>query len=158
MIKIETSRELKMKNVLSLRKKMTAEEIDLELIKIDTYIMEKSLIKKGPVVTATFSVENINTVPLIDMEIMVPLNQPVENEKGYKLKKEFYLKDALYSRYKGKPDFLQYTYNDIDIYMQVNGLIPITTAYNVNLKDVKPWDSLEEMEVDIYVGINPNRL
>ena len=39
-----------------------------------------------------------------------------------------------------------------------NGLLPITTGYNVNIKELKQGDSMDDMEMDIYIGVNPNIL
>jgi len=39
-----------------------------------------------------------------------------------------------------------------------NGLRQITAAYNVNVRELKPGDSLEEMVVHVYIGVDPSTL
>ncbi|MBN2617303.1 MAG: hypothetical protein JXR64_03200 [Spirochaetales bacterium] len=46
----------------------------------------------------------------------------------------------------------------MNIYIQVNGLQPITTGYNISVKDHTHGISIDKMEIDIYLGVNPNKL
>ena len=48
--------------------------------------------------------------------------------------------------------------NELNNYIVSNGLVPITTGYNVTVKEAKDPSEIDSMEVDIYVGISPNKL
>jgi len=155
---IETGKELRLENVLSLRKKMTQPEIQQEMMKIGQYFQEKGIKKNGPVVTATFAVEQVEGQPLLDMEILVPMDKQVDLDGEYRLKKVFHLVNAVYARHEGNPNFLQTTLNEMVKYSKDQGLRQITAAYNVNVRELKPGDSLEEMVVDVYIGVDPSTL
>ena len=92
------------------------------------------------------------------MEILVPMDKPIELSGEYKLKKVFHLVNAVYARHIGNPNLLQNTYNNMMQYINENELSPITSGYNVNVKELQQGDSMDEMIVDIYIGVNPSVL
>ncbi len=63
MLLIEEGKELKMENVLSLRKKMRQADVQQEMLKIGEFLKKNNIKKNGPIVTATFSVEVENKDP-----------------------------------------------------------------------------------------------
>jgi effector-binding domain-containing protein len=150
--------EFRLQNVISLRKKMTQQEMALEMKKLSEYVKEKGADKNGPVITATFGVEQKGFDQLLDMEILVPLNKDIASEKEYKLKKDFYLTNALKITHVGNPMTLQNTYNDLNRYIQEKCVQPITVAYTVMVNDVMDSFKMDEAVMDIYVGVNPNNI
>ncbi|MGH4119267.1 hypothetical protein [Clostridium sp.] len=52
--------ELKLNNLISLRKKITQQDMAVEIQKLGQLINEKSAQKLGPLITATFSIEQNN--------------------------------------------------------------------------------------------------
>ncbi|SHI07945.1 hypothetical protein SAMN02745207_04259, partial [Clostridium grantii DSM 8605] len=74
------------------------------------------------------------------------------------LKKEFKLVNALYVRHEGNPILMQNTYNELNQYIQSNNLQPITSAYNVAVNEVNDPSKLDEAVIDIYIGVNPNKI
>jgi effector-binding domain-containing protein len=155
---VEQGRELRLENVLSLRKKIAQSEINNEMIKIGKWLNDNGLKKSGPVVTATFAVETVNSQQILDMEILIPIDKPFESSGEYQLKKVFHLVNAVYAQHKSNPASLQNTYNEMIAHMQDNKLQQITAAYNVNVSEMQLGQSLDEMIVDVYIGINPSVL
>ncbi|MBM7615048.1 DUF5085 family protein [Alkaliphilus hydrothermalis] len=135
MINIETGKELKLENVLSLRKKMTEMDVHQEMVKIGKFIEDNGIVKTGPVITATFTVEQANGQQLLDMEILVPINKKIGNIGGYKTKDIFHLVNAIYARHHGNPNLLQNVYQEMIGYMQRNNLQQITPGYNAGPGD-----------------------
>lgn len=148
--------ELKLQNMISLRKKMTQQEMSLEIKKLGEYIKEIGAEKNGPAITATFAIEQSNCGQVVDMEILIPLNKEIDLNREYKFKKEFYLTNALKITHFGNPAFLQNTYNELTRYIQEKCIQPITVAYNVTIKDATNISKMNEAITDIYVGVNPN--
>lgn len=135
---IEKRKELRIENLLSLRKKMTQAEVNTEMMKIGKMFEEKGIKKNGPVITATFAIETIGGQPLLDMEILVPMDKNVELTGEYRAKELFHMVNAVYARHKGNPATLQNTYNEMMAFIQQNNLQQITAGYNVNVKDMLP--------------------
>jgi effector-binding domain-containing protein len=158
MIAIERNKSIKFDNLLSIRKKMTQQEINIVLTKIGNLLEEKGIKKNGPIISATFSVEMVEGQPLLDMEILVPLDKKVELPEGYKFKELFNLNHAVYARHIGNPTTIESTYKELAAYIKENNLQPITVGYNVNIKDIKPEEGFDEMITDIYIGVNPSIL
>ena len=155
---IELGRELRIENVLSLRKKVVQNELNTEMGKIVKFLSDNSLRKVGPIITATFAVEAVNGQPLLDMEILVPIDKNIEASGEYHFKKLFHLVNAVYAQHTGNPATLQITYDQMVAYINKNKLQQITAGYNVNVKELQPGMSLDEMIVDVYIGVNPNVL
>lgn len=92
------------------------------------------------------------------MEILIPIDKKSEKSEVFNFKKEFILTNAIKAIHKGNPMMLQNTFNEINSYMQQNNLQPITSAYNVTIQDAKDMSEIDNVEIHIYVGINPNIL
>jgi len=155
---IKANKDLKLNNLLSLRKKIKQNEVEKEMRKIGVYLQKNNFKKSGPLLTSTFSVENIEGEHFLDMEILVPIDKEVELSGDYKFKKIFQLVNAVYARHEGSPNLLQETYNEIMRYIQNNNLQQITSAYNVNVKDLSLVDEIDDMIIDVYIGVSPNIL
>jgi DNA gyrase inhibitor GyrI len=61
-------------------------------------------------------------------------------------------------RHTGDPARLQETVNALTAYIQERGLTPITAAYNATVKEAKTPLEVDDMMVDVYIGISPNIL
>lgn len=155
---MKIGKEFKIENVLSLRKKMTQAQIQQEMMSIGEFLEQNNYKKNGPIVTATFAIDQSNGQPLLDMEILVPIDKPAKLYGEYKLKDVFHLMNAVYTRHEGNPNTLEITYNELNQYISENGLQPITAAYNVNVVDLHPGQSMDDMIVDVYIGVNPSIL
>lgn len=158
MVQVESGKEFKLENVLSLRKKMTQEEINSEIMKIGKFLQDNGVRKAGPIVTVTFAVDAENGQPLLDMEILVPLDKKIELPGQYVFKPVFHIVNAVYARHEGNPAALQNTYNDMLAYIQKNKRHQITAGYNVQVKDLMPGMTPDDMVVDVYIGVSPNIL
>ena len=110
---IETNKSIRLENLLSLRKKMTQQQINEEMMNIGKFLQENNIKKNGPIVTATFAIEEANGQPLLDMEILVPMEREAALPEKYKLKPVFHLVNAVYARDLGNPAQLQNTYKEI---------------------------------------------
>jgi len=158
MIIVNKDCEYRMENVLSIRKKMTQPEIQQTLVDMGNVIKSLGANKNGPLVTSTFGMEQTSTGPKLDMEILIPLDKEVTVQEPYIFKPLFHLKYAVYARHEGNPQILQHTLNQMMAYIQENKLNQITSVYSVNIKELKPGDSMDDMVTDLYIGVNPSVL
>ncbi len=139
---------------------MTQQELQAEIIKIQNYMRSKNLNKVDPIITATFPVDEAIT-PVMDMELLIPIDKDFAPEGEYKFKNEFHMINVLKIEHHGNPIKLQNTYNELNSYILENNLQPIIAAYNVTLRDVTDITDITEIDnvqIDIYIGINPNIL
>ncbi|MGH4119274.1 transcriptional regulator [Clostridium sp.] len=154
---IVEKQELKLNSLISLRKNMTQQEIPSEMTKLQLYLKSVGANKVGPSISTTFNVVQA-VIPIMDMEILIPIDKEIGGTPEYKVKKEFLITNAIKIIHKGNPMMLQNTINEINAYMQLNNLQPITSAYNVAIQDAKDLSDIDNVEIHIYVGINPNKL
>ncbi|MCL2044946.1 MAG: AraC family transcriptional regulator [Oscillospiraceae bacterium] len=155
---IQENLEFRMTNVLSFRKKLTQAELQQETEHIGRFIEEGGYIKTGPTVSVTFSIEQQDGVQLLDIEILIPLDKPFVPPEGCVCKAEIHVTNAVSIRHIGNPSTLQDTCNLLMAYIQEHELQPITCAYNVTTKDANTIYDVEDMIVDVYIGISPNIL
>ncbi|AIQ49647.1 hypothetical protein R70723_30040 [Paenibacillus sp. FSL R7-0273] len=158
MVKIAVGQELKLDNVLSLRAKIKQEDIQLTLKQIGQYLERVNIQKQGPIVTATFGVEQISTGNIVDIEILIPTDKRFQPEGPYTFKEKFHLVNAVYARHTGNPASLENTYRDAMSFITSNDLQPITAGYSVNVNELSPSQSPEDLIIDIFIGINPSIL
>lgn len=152
MIEIKEKQELNVTNLLSFRGKVS--QAELEAISRDMHdtIARGGAKTVGSVVTATYDVEG----ETIDMEILVPIDRPVDSVGRYEYKERLLIVNAVMIEYKGHPEGLQDAMEQLNQYIIDNHMQPITVGYNVTKRN----DSLvqESVELEVYVGINPNIL
>jgi len=148
--------ELHMENVLSFRGKLSATALNEEMQKINKFISDNELKKTAPTVTITYSTEENNQGQIMDIEMLLAIDKPFIPPENCKLKPIFHLTNAVKIRHIGNPMNLQQTLNRLLEYVDNNGLTTITGAYNVTVKEVQDHADLNNMIVDIYVGILPN--
>ena len=68
---IQQNKQLRMENILSLRKKATQIQMQQEMTRIGEILTKEGIKKNESVVTATFSVEMQGGQELMDIEILV---------------------------------------------------------------------------------------
>lgn len=152
---IQSGKELLMENVLSFRKKMTQEEIQHEMVKIGEFFKNNGINKSGCIASTTYSIDSDGK---LDMEILVPMDKLVDLPSEYKLKPVFKLVNSVYARHEGNPVNLKNVYNEMLAYIKENNLQQITTGYNVTVKDLVPGMSVDEVVIDVYIGVSENIL
>lgn len=149
---------LEMYNVLSYRGKMTQQQMNVKSQEISKLIELSGAHKNGFVATSTFSIEQAADGALMDVEILVPLDREIAVPAGYMWKPRFLLTNALMVRHVGNLSLLGAAVNELNAYILEHKLVPISTGYNVTVKEAKTPLELEQMEIEVYVGISPNIL
>ena len=157
-MEIKENMTLQMKNVLSYRGKMSQQDMMKKSQEIEQVMKEMGVVKAGPSATTTFSVEQGSSGPIMDIEILIPIDKEIKAPVEYTFKPEIRLVNALMITHIGNPAGLENTLNELNAYIQKHKLPPITTGYNVTTKEPKAREELDTMEIDIYVGISPNIL
>lgn len=158
MAQIEESKSFKAENLLSLRKKITQSQANEEMNKIAAFLESKGIKQSGPVITATFAVDKESDEPLIDMEILVPLDMKTDLPQEYRFKEIIHIVNAVHATHRGSPDTLYNTYNDLFTYMKDNNLQQITAVYNAYIKGHSSIDTPDNLMIDVYIGVNPSIL
>ena len=149
---------LELHNVLSYRAKMTQQELAAKSQEIERLLQNSGAKRAANAVTATFAVEQGAAGPVMDIEILLPLDMELTPPEGYVWKPRFLLTNAVVARHVGNPATLQEASNAINAYIAEHRLTPITAGYNVTVKEAKTPLELDEMIVDIYIGVSPNVL
>ena len=158
MAEIRENQELHMTNVLSMRKRVTAQDLQQEMERIGHFVKSNGLRRIGPKVTATFAVAMENGRQIMDVEVLIPLDRPFDPPEGCVYKPLFRLVNAVTIQHIGNPATLQDTYNTLLAYIQEHQLQAITPGYNVAVQEVETPDKIDQLIVDVYIGVSHNIL
>lgn len=157
-MEIQTNQLYEMKNVISYRAKMTQKEINEVMNRIGAFIQNQGLKKSGCVTTTTFNVENIGGTQLMDIEILCPVDKACDVPQGFTFKSEFRISSAAKITHKGNPANMQESVNKLIGYLNQNKLTPVTSLYNVTVNEPKTPMDIDNMVVDMYIGVTDNIL
>ena len=152
---INEKKELRLANLVSIRRKMSQRELAEEVQNMKTMITDSG-VKAGDLVTATFTAEtNEKGEVIMDVEILCPVDKEISVMQPYKYKKEIYIINALMAEFSGAASDVATVYNEINKYIMEHKLQPVTAAYTVNKNMVNEGN---RADIAVYVGINPNIL
>lgn len=149
---------LEMENVLSFRTKATQQQLAQASKVIEEMLKNNGIKRNGPGVSATYAVDTTGAEPILDIEILIPLDKKISVAAPYVIKPVFRLKNAVKIRHQGSPALLQNTANELMGYIKDKGLMPITTGYNVTVQEPSSPTDIDSLIVDIYVGVSDNIL
>ena len=157
-MEILTKQIYEMENVISYRAKMTQKEMNIAMNRLMTLINDNGLTQSGYITTSTFSIEKVGSTELIDIEILCPVDKICRLPQEYTFKPVFRLANAVKITHKGDPVNLQETANLLISYINENKLTPITSMYNVTVREPKSPVDVDNMVVDMYIGVSDNIL
>ncbi len=162
-------KELRLNNLLSCRKHVHEVEINREFINMATIIKRYKLNQTGSIITTVHSINEGDGVKIMDIEIMIPVD--IENSiyKGgnltsleknltkinYRFIKSFILEDMLYTAHKGTPELLNASYEKMRNYIVENKLQSRTPIYNIYRNKIGSNQSVDDLIIDIFIGIQP---
>lgn len=154
---ILVNQKLELKNVLSYRGVMNTEEINQKLFILEKFIKDNNL-KKGYMITTTYSMELVDGQQKLDIEILCSVEQLKSIPDDFMLKPIFRLTNALKISHYGNPALLQNRAQQLIEYANTKCYTPITSIYNVTVVEPKSKEDIENMQIDLYLGVSDNIL
>ena len=152
------NQELHITNALSLRGKVTQADLQQEVVRIGKFVEDGGYTRTGSTVSVTYAIEQQGTSPILDVELITPLDKPFIPPQGCICKPIIKLVHAVSIRHIGNPAGLQETVNLLLAYIQKNNFQIITPAYNVSVQEATMPNMIDQMIVDVYIGVSPNIL
>lgn len=158
MNKIIENAALEMENVLSFRGKVSQQQMVQITKEMQSLIETSGAHTTLNGVSATYAVENEGGIPVMEVEIMYPLDKAITVPSPYVMKPVFRLRNVVKIRHTGNPALMQNTANELMTYIKEKGLMPITVGYNVTVQEPSTPTDIESLIVDMYVGVSDNIL
>ncbi|WP_124098844.1 DUF5085 family protein [Ruminococcus sp. Marseille-P6503] len=155
---ITENNTLEMKNVVSFRGKVTQQKMEEVMRSFENLIQENNACRTGPTVTATYAVEDEFGHSVMDIEVLIPVDKKITTNSEFKFKPLFRLNNAVKIRHKGNPALLQNSVNELMQYINSHKLMPITAGYNVTVQEPANQNDIDNLIVDMYVGVCDNIL
>lgn len=138
-------------NLVTQSGKFRVDEFQKAIINIDNNHKDYVHNNEKYMITTTKSVDIVNNEQILDVEILLPVSYRIPVEEPYQYKSTIKIANALYTKVEDMTK-LQDTLNEVNQYIVVNKLQPITSAYLVQKKQ-------ENLPcIEIYIGLNPNIL
>ena len=144
---IKSGQELHVKKLLSFRKEITENEMEVENAKLYNFIKTEGLEVVGPKISTTHRVSE-GPEKVIDFEILIPVD--------YKFKKELKLVNCLQVTHIGNPIDFQSKILALQTYIRENRLMPLSNLYTVSIKEARKPEEMEKFQTKSYIAINPN--
>lgn len=136
--------QLEMHNVLLFRGKLTQEQALILNQNIGEIIARSGVKRQNIFASCTHAAYVDNGELVIDLELLVPLEQPiVVSEEGFSFLPEFVLKNAISVCAESNPRQLQIAVHHLKKYIQEHNLQPTSNAYFV----------INGKETDIYLSV-----
>lgn len=158
MADIVENASLELKNVFSYRGKVTQQQLMIITKEMNDIITANNAKKTMPGVSATFGIISEGSEPLMDMEIMFPLDKEIDVPDPYTFKPLFRLRNAVKIRHVGNPALIQESGNQLMKFIDENGLMPITAGYNVTIQEPQTPSNIDDLIIDLYIGVSDNIL
>ena len=149
---IERNQVLDVSNLISMRKKLTASQLQEYAAKMTAYIETHGAKRDGGSITATYAVEGDK----IDMEVYLPIDREIPSCDEFVFKPRLYLENCLKIMHKGNPQLIDVSMKKLNDYIEINGLMPITVGFIRTLKEATSMKELEFFEADVFISICPN--
>ena len=152
-MEIVRNKEYSVKNVLTFRGNVSQEEIYNIIAKAGEVIKKANIEINGPVITAIHAIENDKNNQLFDFELIVPISGVISSFEDYIIKDSFMIENAVMFRHIGNPQNMNAEMESLARYINDNKLKPITPFYNITVKGATVPSEINDMIVDIYIGI-----
>ncbi|MCQ2434539.1 MAG: AraC family transcriptional regulator [Oscillospiraceae bacterium] len=157
-MEITENNMIELTNVLSFRGKITQRQAGDITKQMKEIVDQSGAVKNGPMITATHSIDTNGAEPLMDIEMMIPLDRAVTVSAPFQLKPLFRLCNAVKIRHQGNPEKVQNTAKELMEFIQSNKLTPVTPGYNVTMQEPKGPEDMDNLIIDMYVGVSYNIL
>lgn len=150
--------ELQVYNCIALRTKIEVIQFDKLATKMEYFLKERNIIKKGPAIIGTHQMVVENGLSLIDVEILQPVDDVHDVVDPFVFKRKFFLSHAVKYSFSGMATGLNDAYKKLNEYILTNRLMPITPTYSITQEQRDMGTSNARISVDLFIGINPNIL
>lgn len=152
-MEIVSNKKYSIENVLTFRGKVRQETINNIAAKAGETIKKANLGIIGPAITAIHSIENDGSNQLLDFELIMPINGEMSSVGDYIYKDKFVIENAVMFRHIGNPQNMNAEMESLARYIKDNKLKPVTPFYNITVKGATVPSEINDMIVDVYIGI-----
>lgn len=142
--------------VITYRGKVNNKLINNVMSQLLSVINDTGLKINGPTITAIYSIENDCGDQIIDIEIVVPINGIMTSTDEFVYRDRFEISNALMFRHIGNPLTMNTEMQEFNQYIRDNDFKPVTPFYNVTVRSASSPSEIDNIIMDIYVGVKSN--
>ena len=139
--------------VITYRGKVNNKLINNVMSQLLSVINDTGLKINGPTITAIHSIENDCGDQIIDIEIIVPINGVMTSTDEFVYRDRFEINNALMFRHIGNPQTMNTEMQEFNQYIKNNNFKPVTPFYNVTVRSASSPSEIDNIIMDIYVGV-----
>lgn len=142
--------------VITYRGKVNNKLINNVMSQLLSVINDTGLKTNGPTITAIHSIANDCGDQIIDIEIVVPINGIMTSTDEFVYRDRFEISNALMFRHIGNPLTMNTEMQEFNQYIRDNDFKPVTPFYNVTVRSASSPSEIDNIIMDIYVGVKSN--
>ena len=136
-------------NLVSFRKTMDATDVQMYVEQIFTYIDSCGAKRLGGNIMLTHSAIGDS----VDMELYFPIDIEIPSAGEFVFLPQLQVDNCVRITHKGDPQLLQQTAEQLNDYMVVNSLTPLSGGYMVSVREVLHPADMDLFEADVYVPV-----
>lgn len=139
--------------VITYRGKVNNKLLNNVMEQLFSAINDAGLKINGSTITAIHSIENDCGDLIIDIEIIVPINGVMTSTDEFVYRDRFEINNALMFRHIGNPQTMNTEMQEFNQYIKNNNFKPVTPFYNVTVRSASSPSEIDNIIMDIYVGV-----
>ncbi|MEE3497577.1 MAG: DUF5085 family protein [Ruminococcus bromii] len=139
--------------VITYRGKVNNKLLNNVMEQLFSAINDAGLKINGSTITAIHSIENDCGDQIIDIEIIVPINGVMTSTDEFVYRDRFEINNALMFRHIGNPQTMNTEMQEFNQYIKNNNFKPVTPFYNVTVRSASSPSEIDNIIMDIYVGV-----
>jgi len=150
---ITENNELKLKNIVSLRKETRPNETSKLLNEISALFADGRFKKTTPYINVTHGIKQKFGKAVLDLEILVGVDHVEKLPRKYRFIPEFEIHNSVKCSYEGSPMELSKCGEAVEQYIRDKGLDAVTPGYLITIKEAENDFEIDNMKFELYVGI-----
>ena len=154
---ITENNELKLKNIISLRKYIRPNETNKLLNEISSIFIDGKVKKTTPYINVTHGIKQRFGKTVLDLEILVGVDHIEKLPRKYRFLPEFAIHNSVKCFYEGSPFELSKCGETVEQYIKDKGLDAVTPGYLVTIKEAENDYDIKNMKFELYVGIRSDQ-
>ena len=139
--------------VITYRGKVNNKLLNNVMEQLFSAINDAGLKIDGSTISAIHSIENDCGDQIIDIEIIVPINGVMTSTDEFVYRDRFEINNALMFRHIGNPQTMNTEMQEFNQYIKNNNFKPVTPFYNVTVRSASSPSEIDNIIMDIYVGV-----
>lgn len=146
-----SGKEVYFENLISYRGKQSLEDSNAMMEHLKKFFIENNIEKNGPIISCTHGISTVDGRPMMDVEMLIPVNSRPAALEGFSWISDFHVSNAMMIVYEGSSIGVQTAAQELMNAIRDNNHTMKTPIYVAYLDS--DFSDNSEIKVQMYVGV-----